>query len=409
VRLKTWRRNGAKFMGQFMGCINQMALTNRIIARAKVEEGKTVARFSDGGNLYLTVKGPHNKSFSFRFYRNGKTHEVGLGSTHLLPLEEARKRALELKTILKSGGDPCDSQRHEKAPTFSEASWAYILANRIRWTDKKAAREWTNTLSKYANPVIGDKRVDEIDTLDVISILYPIWRSKHPTAVKVRGRIEAVIDFAKVTHSLGFSNPAIYTKGMKSSLPVLNSEHRVQHFRHLNYYDCPSFFEQLMNRDGESARALAWTIMTVARSGAVRHMRWQEIDLKQRVWTAPASHMKKNREHRTPLTRKMIVFLGSPGNPMDLVFPAPRSANPQSDASLLAVIKRMKRHDDTVVHGFRASFTDFCRDKLLAHPEVVEAALAHQKKDATYSAYARSDLLKPRRKLMKKWVKYLGL
>nr|WP_255476592.1 site-specific integrase [Geminicoccus flavidas] len=154
-----------------------------------------------------------------------------------------------------------------------------------------------------------------------------------------------------------------------------------------------------------AARALAFAILTAARSGEVRGMTWAELDLGAAVWTVPAYRMKAHKEHRVPLSKAALALLGKPGAPDELVFPGTRN-RPLSDMTLAAVLKRMGRTDLTV-HGFRSSFRDWAGEAS-SHPrEVIEAALAHRLKDKAEAAYARGDLLAKRRALLEDWVAFL--
>jgi len=192
------------------------------------------------------------------------------------------------------------------------------------------------------------------------------------------------------------------------ALPKISKVKRVEHHPALPWQRLPEFMKSLSLRDGVAARALAWTILTAARSGETRGMTWSEIDLKAMLWTVPRARMKADREHRIPLTVAAVALLGEPGKPDHLVFAGNKGAS-LSDMSLSAVIKRMQ--DEAVlskvegwidpsignkvvtVHGMRSSFRDWAGETT-GHPrEVVEAALAHKLGDASEQAYARSDLL----------------
>jgi integrase len=157
-----------------------------------------------------------------------------------------------------------------------------------------------------------------------------------------------------------------------------------------------------------AAKALAFTILTAARSGEVRGMTWGELDLAAAVWTVPAGRIKAGKEHRVPLTAAALALLPEPGEPDRLVFPSPaKAAAPLSEMSLGAVLKRMKR-DDLTVHGCRSTFRDWAGEAT-AHPrEVIEAALAHRLKDKAEAAYARGDLFQKRRRLMEDWSTFLA-
>jgi integrase len=179
---------------------------------------------------------------------------------------------------------------------------------------------------------------------------------------------------------------------------------------------------ELVARDGVAPRALAWTILTAARSGETRGMTWSELDLQAKLWTIPASRMKSGRDHRVPLSDAASALLGEPGRADELVFSG-RRKSALSDMSLAAVIKRMNIETlakasggwvdplqggkVVTVHGMRSSFRDWAGEAT-GHPrEVVEAALAHRLGDAAEQAYARGDLFAKRRQLMADWAAHV--
>ena len=137
-------------------------------------------------------------------------------------------------------------------------------------------------------------------------------------------------------------------------------------------------------------------------------MKWREVDLDDSVWTVPPDRIKAGKEHRVSLQPAAIALLGEPRDPDDLVFPSPiKAGTPLSDATLAAVLERMK-HGAMTVHGFRSTFRDWAGETTAHAREVVEAALAHRLKDKAEAAYARGDLFQKRRKLMQDWADYLA-
>jgi integrase len=183
---------------------------------------------------------------------------------------------------------------------------------------------------------------------------------------------------------------------------------RVQHHAALDWRDMPAFMIDLRQRDGISARALEFVVLTAARSGEVRGMHWVEVDFRSQLCTVPASRMKADKEHRVPLTARTMEILGAPGAPRALVFPAPAGTDrPLSDMALMTVIKRMKR-DAVTVHGFRSTFRDWAGETTSFPREVIEAALAHRLKDNAEAAYARGDLFEKRCTLMEAWTDFIA-
>ena len=156
------------------------------------------------------------------------------------------------------------------------------------------------------------------------------------------------------------------------------------------------------------ALALRFVILTAARTGEVRGMTWDEVDMDAKLWTVPGERMKAGEEHVVPLSKaalailKPLKALGRDG----LVFEGIKRGKPLSDMTLTAVLKRLEI-DDATVHGFRSSFRDWCSDTGKDR-ELAERALAHVLRNQTERAYARSTMLDRRRQLMDEWAEYCG-
>ena len=152
---------------------------------------------------------------------------------------------------------------------------------------------------------------------------------------------------------------------------------------------------------------MEFTILTAARSGEVLGARWDEIDLRAKVWTVPAERMKAGKEHRVPLSDRAVAILNElqQARVSDFVFPGFKRACPLSNMAFAAVLRRMKA-DNVTVHGFRSSFRDWAGDQTGFARDVVEAALAHAIENKTEAAYRRSDALEKRRRLMWAWAAY---
>lgn len=220
-------------------------------------------------------------------------------------------------------------------------------------------------------------------------MLRPIWSSKPETASRVRMRIEAVLNSAKLMGWRSGENPAVWRGGLEAALPQISKVRRVRHHAALSVSRVVEFMADLRSRDGIAARALEFAILTSARSGEVRNARWDQIDRERGWWVIPANLMKARREHRVPLSkaaRQLIDTLpmidGCP-----LLFPGFRN-RALSDMSLSAVLRRMG-YTDITVQGFRSTFRDWAAKHTTHHPEVVEMALAHAVGNKVEAAYRR--------------------
>ena len=367
-------------------------------------------RHGDGTvrGLHLVVHPGGSRSWVLRFQLNGRRRDMGLGSYPEISLARSREKAMDARRLIKEGLDPLAERGRAKALTFRTAAEAVIESKRPGWRNAKHAWQWATTLSMYAYPRLGDLDVNAIDTSGVLQVLRPIWAEKTETASRLRQRIEAVLDYATALGVRRGDNPARWRGHLDHLLPKPSKVKQVEHYAALDWREVPPFMAELASKEGAAAKALAFAILTAARSGEVRGMTWAEIDDADAVWTVPAARMKAAKEHRVPLTPAARVLLGERDDDRELVFPSPnRSQKPLSDMTLIAVLRRMGRGDLTA-HGFRSTFRDWSGEAT-GHPrEVIEAALAHGLKDKAEAAYARGDLLVKRRKLMEDWAAFLN-
>jgi integrase len=397
-----------------------MAHTGKLSA-VEVAKARGPAVLHDGGGLYLRVSATGAKSWVFRFQLDGKRRDMGLGPFPDISLAEARGKATEHRKQRHDGIDPLNAKEaHRQAQrvsvakgrTFRECAVEFIEKNRAGWRNAKHRQQWVNTLQTYAYPTLGELPVSAIDAGLVVQVLDPIWSEKPETASRVRGRIEAVLDAATVRGFRQGPNPAMWKGNLAHILPARAKVRKVEHHAALPLDEMPSFLAVLRGRDGMSARALEFTILTVARTGEALGARWGEIDLAAKVWTVPAERMKAGREHRVPLSDAAFDVLekvhplalmrdGKP-DPAAPVFPGPRRALPMSNMVLLMLLRRMKRGDLTA-HGFRSTFSDWAAERTAYPREVVEMALAHAIENRVEAAYRRGDLFDKRRRLMADW------
>jgi integrase len=292
--------------------------------------------------------------------------------------------------------------------TFRQAALDYIDTQKAAWRNAKHRAQWTSTLETYAFPVFGKVSVQSVDTVLVLKALEPIWAVKPETASRVRGRVEVILDWAKVRGFREGENPARWRGHLAMILPPRSKVRKVVHHASLPYQEIGAFVAELGSRESIAARALEFTILTAARTGEVLGARWSEIDIDARTWTVPEGRMKAGRQHRVSLSDAAIGVLNhirQHRRDDDLLFPGLKRGKPLSNMALLAALRRMKR-DDLTTHGFRATFKTWAAERTNFAREVVEAALAHVNGDKVEAAYQRGDLFDKRQKLMDSWAEF---
>lgn len=391
---------------------------NRLSART-VQTLSEPGRHADGDGLYLVVDEGGGKRWVYLYRLAGRRREMGLGPLRSVSLAQARELAGRARALAAQGQDPVEARQAaapapepapepvRKVPPFSAVADAFMDDRADEWRNAKHRQQWRNTLTTYAAN-LWSMPVDEIGTPEVLAALRPIWREKPETASRLRGRIERVLDAAKVEGHREGENPARWRGHLEHTLPKAGKLTRGHHAA-LPYAEVPGFVSNLRARVADSARALELIILTAARSGEVRGMRASEVDLETAVWTVPAERMKGGRIHRVPLSRRALDLLAprlAAIGPDDFVFTNSRGGA-LSDMVFEALFRRAKVEDITT-HGFRSSFRDWAGDETDFPREVIEAALAHLVGDDVELAYRRGDALEKRRQLMDLWASFVA-
>lgn len=365
--------------------------------------------------LALQVTDRGARSWILRAMVGGKRRDMGLGGYPDVTLAGAKEAARVARAKIKDGIDPVEDAKAKRSAlyaqraasmTFSEAAKAYIAVKEAEWKNAKHGDQWRNTLATYADPVIGNVFVRDVEQSHVMRVLEPIWMEKTETAKRLRGRIEKVLDWARVRGYRSGENPARWRGHLDTLLQSPGKVQKVEHHPALPMDDLGAFMVELRQQEGMGARALEFAILTAGRSGEVRGATWSEIDLKDATWTIPASRMKMKREHRAVLNDEAVTLLESLSRTHELIFPNTKG-DMLSDMTLTAVLRRMNRSDITA-HGFRSTFRDWCSERTNYPRDVAEMALAHAIGDKVEAAYRRGDLFEKRRRMMREWGKFSG-
>lgn len=400
--------------------------SNKLVAKQVTAITKP-GKHSDGNGLYLLVKPNGNRSWVLLLIGGGQRREMGLGTPEAVSLAAARKLAAEAKAAFGEGRDPI-AERVEARPksegpaavslpgpkrgarsqggvTF--CSFADKLIDEIEdgFRNDKHRKQWRATLKTHAAKLC-EMEIAAIVTDDIVATLQPIWLKVPETARRVRGRIERVLDAARVAGHREGENPARWKGHLELMMPKQRKS--TGHHAAMPYVQVPDFYSKLKRRPATAARALEFAILTAARTGEVIGITWGEVDFESRLWTIPALRMKAEAEHSVPLTDRAMALLNAlkPKSlePHRLVFPAQRGGK-LSNMAMSMLLRRMGIEGVTV-HGFRSSFRDWAGEETNFERETVEMALAHTIGNKAERAYRRGRALAKRRALMAAWEAY---
>lgn len=422
---------------------------------AKIAKSKKPGRYAVGHvpGLYLRVEG-NSVAWVLRtkIGKDGRRVEIGLGpylesregeamigevEPYEKTLAEAYEWARRRRSGIRAGVDPVEAKREAAAAraaeakalknaavTFGQCAEVTIANKTAKAKNDKHKAQWRSTLETYCKP-LWERPVGEITKFDIKDVLEPIWLTKHETADRLRGRIEAVMDYAKANNFRTGDNPAEYRGALEPLLPVFAAE--VKPRPSLPFPQMGEFMAELRKRDSVSARALEFLILTATRSGEVIGAKWSEIDFEAAQWHIPAARMKGKKAHDVPLSAAAVALLKAlpriVGN--DHIFTGGTKAGCLSNMALNQLVRGMNgdpaRYVDPAVkdehgnpeaivpHGFRSTFRDWAGEDTSHDREVIEHALAHRLKDKAEASYRRGTAMAKRAKLMQEWADYCAI
>jgi integrase len=395
--------------------IRAMPKRAKELTAVAVAKLKAPGRYAVGGaeGLHLRVTETGSRLWVLRIIVGEKRRDLGLGNVEHISLSQARDLAREARKAVALGQDPSPGKLkpvlHKKVRTFEHAANELIASKKAEWKNDKHQAQWHATLKSYAYTTLGELDVANIGLDEVLAVLKPIWETKTETATRVRGRIEAVLDYATVHKWREGDNPARWKGLLDKVLPAPAKVTKPVHHAAMPIDDTPAFMRLLAGVPGASSWALRLLLLTVGRSGEIRGAQWSEFDFAKALWLIPAERMKADKHHIVPLSRQALELLeiiprmaGS-----NLLFPSTKGEGkvPISDMSMLQLLR--KRSLPYVPHGFRSTFRDWAGDRTEYPRELIEAALAHTVQNAVEAAYRRLTAVERRRPLMQDWADFL--
>jgi integrase len=404
-----------------------MALKHKEIEAlvAAVRDGKKNAgQVADGtANLYFDARATSVCAWLCRVSVAAKRVNITIGQWPDVTGAQARAVAPVIVRLIR-GGFSVQSVRNALKTTIdadklaSRVKSAKVSSERPTPTFEEFALEWyekhlkdglaegpykrqvIQQLRDHVFPALGRRPINEIKRREITDAVAPLWKSKFPTAKKLRGNIERIFDHA-IDLELREDNPTPAPR----SLPV--KRHVVEHFAALPHERASEFWQWLQNRPRMTPQVqvgLALALLLGKRTGEIRKIKWEQLDLEQGIWTTPALSMKMRKGHRQPLPTQLVKLLkGLREATGDTEFVLMNSkGKPISENAMLYAIKRFA---EITTHGFRATLGSWCAERGV-NKQVSDFIKAHQPKYLD-AAYERTDLLAERRVVLQQWADYV--
>lgn len=380
---------------------------------AKKIESASQATLYDGGGLEIKITGRGVGRWFFRYTRpDGRRNMLGLGSYPLVGLADARSKAQAVRDNIAKGIDPSEEKKAAKQAvkavvrgTFKAVAEEWYAHKAKGWASE-TARKARETLDDYLYPQLATKLIANISTADIKPAILHVHSRGPRLAIKARQYCNQIIEYA-IQEGLREDGRLLSLRG---ALPKSQKSHYAAVTKS---NDLPSLLEAINGIDSLNSRvALLVCLYTASRPGVVAGMRWSEIDMDTKEWHIPAERMKTGNDHITPLPDQlmpMLKELREPAGESPFVFPGFRDPLKQHihRDSLSKVLRENGLRGITVTHGFRATFRTIGRERLRADSDVLEAQLAHAKKDEIQAAYDRAQFLEERHVLIQQWADYL--
>ena len=384
-------------------------LTAVEVRQAKPDPAGKSRILPDGGGLRLVIHPNGSKYWQFRVARNGKETSLQLGTFPDVDLATARELANEMRKKASAGLDLATERKLDKlakaaesAITFKSVAQELLDIKRRNGISESYYQKIEGAFKANLFPTLGDVPIHRIEPALLKNELKPIEARGSLDMLRFVLQIAgAVFDLAQTDGRFKGDNPAqalrrnVFAKHKRGSMKALAWE------------EMPGFLHRLDGFYGEFATAccIRLILWTATRPGEARNARWEEFDLNKACWTIPAERMKLRQEHRIPLPQQAVAMLKELKlltGAKEYLFPSQRGSKAVtiSDMAILQAIRRTVGHDQVDAHGFRAVFRTHAGESLRWEESVLEAALAHGKKNAVIGAYDRATHYAERKKLM---------
>ncbi|WP_416561228.1 tyrosine-type recombinase/integrase [Limnohabitans sp. yimb22184] len=408
-------------------------------------------KVSDGKGLYVMVLPSGTKTFRLDYRltgADGKTNRETLTIGRYEPDTKSRSQeqldALDYGAVVSLADARALRDRASRQVKAGESPSKAKVQKRTENAEADTFGTWVQLYFEFkADPKSGDEQLAD-STLELRKSVYRRLLEK-PLGKKRLDEIKplALAELFKTIKAERGPGPAVharelallvYRHAIGNGMPVVNPVDSIQRSsiatfkvreRNLNRREIKTFLDALQVTPTMPTlrMALNFMLLTMVRKGEFIGATWKEIDWERSTWTIPKERMKADREHIVPLSEQALDILTT----LRSCFPSSQYLHPGrydsdipiSNATLNRVIDAAvkvindelapdaEQFDSFSVHDLRRTASTRLNEAMF--PEaLVEACLAHQKKDQVAAAYNHAKHIGPRRALMQGWADMIG-
>ncbi|WHP07061.1 tyrosine-type recombinase/integrase [Acinetobacter corruptisaponis] len=381
-------------------------------------------RIADHSGLCIEVRPSGGKFWRYRYRFLTKAKMLTIGQYPEITLAYARSKTMEYREQLAKGVAPISHQKNERLEAIKANNGTFRLVASEFMNSRKAqqSKKWEQRRTSYfvkdVYPLIGNKPIHEIDSIDIKTVLDStmtrIKKSGKGTGevkgIFVRQIIGEVMEYAIITKRISI-DPTYVLRGyikqpdVTHARPLTESEKKVL-MPKLNAYG-----GSVSTRNAIKAATYTWL-----RSIEIRRGKKEYIDFEDKTWTIPAvsradilagkRNMKKNRMHVVPLSDQAIEIIKEQFSlypDSEYIF-AGEDGEMMGKTTLNTALSNMKL--EFRMHTLRATASTVANENGF-NKDWVEIQLAHVSDNKTRASYNHAQWLNDRRAMMQWWADHV--
>ena len=288
-------------------------IKNQLVCPAGKTRIEYTSKKIPGFFVEVTAKSPEQGTYRLRHTFNGKNQTLNLGHTYDTDFKVAEQKALELKAEYALQKNPYMEIQNQKAvPT-----WTDFFESEYLPYAKLRKRTWGKDETMYKlrlKKLLGHLRLNQIERQTVTQIHSNLVNKdglSPSTSDRYLSHIKAVLSHA---NRLG-----VISNNVAKGVPLFNVDNQME-----NYLDQKQLGRLLMSLGEDKQRVVVDLVLFLLNTGArlmeAQTMKWQHVDLENRVWTVPASNTKSKRVRSIPLNDMAVEILERNRSDNEFVF-----------------------------------------------------------------------------------------